>query len=168
MIRFSTRFAAIFIMSSAVAVMGTSALADSKKHGSGKKTFKQPSISASSYKRGRHRGHGSRRFGSNRSVSNSAQSSNVLTMEGGRFAWVTYEDAAPSGLRELVSTSPTRSPSKILHVTREQYEEGESRAARREAKMLANIENIRFRYYRPNEAYDERFPSIVYLEPPRR
>ena len=38
------------------------------------------------------------------------------------------------------------------------------RAALREARMLEDWDNLDIRYYRNNEAYDARFPSIVYLE----
>jgi hypothetical protein len=41
---------------------------------------------------------------------------------------------------------------------------GEERAANREVKMRQNIDDIEFGFYRESEAYDVRFPSIVYLE----
>lgn len=71
---------------------------------------------------------------------------------------------ADSFLRNKVTYSPQRSIARILHVTDEQLALGEKRAERREAKMLDQIDTIEFGYYRPNEAYDVRFPSIVYLD----
>lgn len=69
-----------------------------------------------------------------------------------------------SHLRNKVSYMRRRARSKIIKVSPAMKRLGEERAARREAKMLANIENLDIRYYRDNEAYDARYPSIVYLE----
>lgn len=77
-------------------------------------------------------------------------------------------DLTSGFLREKVTYSPTRSRAKIIHVSDRMKRLGEERAARREARMLRNIKNIKFGYYRKNEAYDVRFPSIVYLDTPRR
>lgn len=78
------------------------------------------------------------------------------------------EDFSESFLREKVTIMHSRSGPKILQVTQEQFVMGESRAARREQRMLDNFENIDIRYYRPNEAYDVRFPSVVYLDSIRK
>jgi hypothetical protein len=67
-------------------------------------------------------------------------------------------------MRDKVSDSPRRSASKIIHVSYKMLQLGESRAAKREARMLKEMENLDIRYYRDNEAYDARFPSIVYLD----
>ena len=69
-----------------------------------------------------------------------------------------------SHLRNKVSYMRSRSGAKIIKVSEKMKRLGEERAALREAKMLENWDNLDIRYYRNNEAYDARFPSIVYLE----
>lgn len=69
-----------------------------------------------------------------------------------------------SHLRNKVNISPRRSASKIIRVSDEMKRLGEERAANREVKMRQNIDDIEFGFYRESEAYDVRFPSIVYLE----
>ena len=69
-------------------------------------------------------------------------------------------------LRNKVSYSPLRTMSKIIHVSDEMLELGEERAARREERMIDQIDEIDIRFYRDNEAYDVRYPSIVYLKMP--
>ena len=71
-------------------------------------------------------------------------------------------------LRQKVSYSQTRSLAKIIHVSDEMKDLGEIRAARRESRMLQEIDTIEFGFYRDNEAYDMRFPSIVYLDKLRK
>ncbi len=73
------------------------------------------------------------------------------------------EDLSSSGLREQASIGVIRAPAKILSVSNDLKVLGEKRAARREALFdeATDLPNIRF--YRPNEAYDRRFPSVVYL-----
>ena len=78
------------------------------------------------------------------------------------------EDFSDSFLREKTAIQRPGSEAKILHVTPEQRELGESRAARREARMLERFDETEFGYYRPNEAYNIRFPSVVYLDIIRR
>ncbi|MCJ8310946.1 MAG: hypothetical protein HRU27_18620 [Rhizobiaceae bacterium] len=69
-----------------------------------------------------------------------------------------------SHLRNKVSVMRTRAGAKIIKVSEKMKRLGEERAAKREAKMMAEFDNLDIRYYRNNEAYDARFPSIVYLE----
>ena len=69
-----------------------------------------------------------------------------------------------SHLRNKVSTSPRRPGAKIIRVTERQKQLGEARAAIREARMIEQIDKLDIRFYRDTEAYDARFPSIVYLE----
>ena len=69
-----------------------------------------------------------------------------------------------SHLRNKVSVMRSRSGAKIIKVSERMKRLGEERAAIREAKMLDEMDNLDIRYYRDNEAYDARFPSIVYLE----
>lgn len=69
-----------------------------------------------------------------------------------------------SHLRNKVSYMRTRAGAKIIKVSEKMKRLGEERAAKREAKMLEQMDNLDIRYYRDNEAYDARFPSIVYLE----
>lgn len=73
-----------------------------------------------------------------------------------------------SQLRNKVSYYPRRTRSKFLHVTAEQLALGEERAARRDERMMAQMDSLDIRYYRDTEAYDARFPSIVYLDLIRR
>lgn len=84
--------------------------------------------------------------------------------------WLDYHAEPDYGgpLREKVVYSKQSSASKIIHVSEKMKQLGEARAARREAAMLENLDSIEFRFYRPNEAYDVRFPSIVYLDKLRR
>lgn len=77
-------------------------------------------------------------------------------------------DFSDSFLREKAVYQPSRSAAKIQQVSYEQWELGEARAARREAKMLEELDSIDIRFYRPNEAYDARFPSVVYLDTIRK
>ena len=69
-----------------------------------------------------------------------------------------------SHLRNKVSSSPRRPGAKIIRVTERQKRLGEARAAIREARMIEQIDKLDIRFYRDTEAYDARFPSIVYLE----
>ncbi|NKB52051.1 MAG: hypothetical protein GKR97_07500 [Rhizobiaceae bacterium] len=69
-----------------------------------------------------------------------------------------------SHLRDKVNQMRRRSGSKIIRVSEKMKRLGEERAARREAKMLKQIDNVDIRFYRNSEAYDARYPSIVYLE----
>ena len=69
-----------------------------------------------------------------------------------------------SFLRNKVSTSRRRPGAKILRVTERQKQLGEARAAIREARMIEQIDELDIRFYRDTEAYDARYPSIVYLE----
>jgi len=69
-----------------------------------------------------------------------------------------------SHLRNKVSIVRRRPGSKIIRVSEKMKRLGEERAAIREEKMLKQIDNIDIQFYRDNEAYDVRFPSIVYLE----
>ena len=78
------------------------------------------------------------------------------------------QDFSDSFLREKATYSPSRSAAKVLRVTPEQLQIGEARAARREARMLEQIDQLDIRFYRPNEAYDARFPSVVYLDSVRK
>ena len=69
-----------------------------------------------------------------------------------------------SQLRNKVSYYPRRTRSKFIRVTAEQLALGEERAARRDERMMAQMDDLDIRYYRDTEAYDARFPSIVYLD----
>ncbi len=69
-----------------------------------------------------------------------------------------------SHLRNKVSVMRRRPGSKIIRVSEKMKRLGEARAAIREEKILKEIDNIDIRFYRDNEAYDARYPSIVYLE----
>ncbi len=69
-----------------------------------------------------------------------------------------------SHLRNKVSNIRRRSGSKFIRVSEKMKRLGEEIAAKREAKMLKQIENVDIRFYRLSEAYDVRYPSIVYLE----
>lgn len=69
-----------------------------------------------------------------------------------------------SQLRNKVSYYPRRTRSKFIRVTAEQLALGEERAARRDERMMAQMDSLDIRYYRDTEAYDARFPSIVYLD----
>lgn len=80
-----------------------------------------------------------------------------------------YEPDLTAGfLREKVRYSPTRSRAKIIHVSSAMKKLAEKRAAAREALYYKEADKIEFRYYRPNEAYDVRFPSVVYLDALRK
>lgn len=74
------------------------------------------------------------------------------------------DDMRAGQLQEKVRYSPRRSMSKIIHVSEEMKELGEERAERREARMIEQMDQLDIRFYRDNEAYDARFPSIVYLD----
>ncbi|MEP1208332.1 MAG: hypothetical protein ABJM29_08840 [Rhizobiaceae bacterium] len=69
-----------------------------------------------------------------------------------------------SFLRNKVSVMRRRPGSKIIHVSEKMKQLGEERAAKREERMLEQIDKLDIRFYRDNEAYDARFPSIVFLE----
>ena len=71
-------------------------------------------------------------------------------------------------LQNKVTYSPRKSAAKIIHVSDQMKRLGEARAAVREANLLRNIDNIKFKYYRPNEAFDVRFPDVVYLDSIRK
>ena len=75
------------------------------------------------------------------------------------------EGARQSGhLRNKVSVMRSRPGAKIIRVSEKMKRLGEERAAKREARMLEELDNLDIRYYRDSEAYDARFPSIVYLD----
>ncbi|MEP0944285.1 MAG: hypothetical protein ABJH63_12610 [Rhizobiaceae bacterium] len=67
-------------------------------------------------------------------------------------------------LRNKVSVMRSRPGAKIIRVSEKMKRLGEERAAKREARMLEELDNLDIRYYRDSEAYDARFPSIVYLD----
>lgn len=69
------------------------------------------------------------------------------------------------GLRELAVPGQTRPAARIIRVPNSLKTLGEERADRR-AEQFDGDEQLRyFRFYRPTEAYDVRFPSVVYLDP---
>jgi len=66
-------------------------------------------------------------------------------------------------LREAVNNGPLRPNAGIIRVTESQKIIGERRAAARARRYNREDTARYFRFYRPNEAYDVRFPSVVYL-----
>jgi hypothetical protein len=100
-------------------------------------------------------------FGDNSSSANSEgfnQSGNngnsVVINEGPR---------EPLGLQITGTFFEKRPGAKVIHVSDELKDLGEERAERRRERLNSGHDNRVFRFYRSNEAYDVRFPSVVYL-----
>ncbi len=66
-------------------------------------------------------------------------------------------------LTEVANDGPLRPKAGIIRVSPAQKQLGRLRAAARYRKLDTENAARYFRYYRPNEAYDARFPSFVYL-----
>ena len=73
--------------------------------------------------------------------------------------------ASPSQgqLTEVLNNGVLRPRAEITSVSERQKIDGERKAAARAQRFRRDGGTIRFRFYRENEAYDERFPSVVYL-----
>ncbi|MGI9353806.1 MAG: hypothetical protein ACR2PF_01375 [Rhizobiaceae bacterium] len=69
-------------------------------------------------------------------------------------------------LTEVANDGPLRPRAKIIQVSDDQKIIGEQRAAGRAGRFNRENGNKYVRFYRDNEAYDVRFPSIVYLNSP--
>lgn len=70
----------------------------------------------------------------------------------------------PLGLRISGTFFDPRPAANIVRVTDDKKTLGEERAERRRDRLNNGTDNRVFRFYRDNEAYDERFPSVVYLK----
>ncbi len=71
---------------------------------------------------------------------------------------------APLGLQLTRTFMEQRAPAKVLTVNNDLKSLGEERAERRRDRYDVDGDKRVFRFYRDNEAYDERFPSVVYLK----
>jgi len=80
--------------------------------------------------------------------------------------WVAYREAdVASKKKRAAEPDPVLRPmARILSVSDEQRELGEERAARREALRRSESKDRIYGFYSEREAYDIRFPSVVYLD----
>lgn len=76
-----------------------------------------------------------------------------------------YAPASPSEgiLTEVANDGPLRPSAGIIRVTQREKIIGEERAAARSRRFNRENSSRYIRFYRDNEAYDVRFPSVVYL-----
>ena len=89
-----------------------------------------------------------------------------IQQSGGNGNSVVVNDGlrAPLGLQITGTFVLPRPPAKIISVTDDLKALGNERAERRRDRLNNGTDNRVFRFYRDNEAYDERFPSVVYLK----
>ncbi len=66
-------------------------------------------------------------------------------------------------LTEVANEGSLRPKAGIIRVSEHQKQLGRQRAALRNRQLDPESAARNFRFYRPNEAYDVRFPSVVYL-----
>ena len=72
--------------------------------------------------------------------------------------------AAPLGLQITGTRVQQRPPAKVIQVSHDLKTLGEERAERQADRLNSHGDERVFRFYRENEAYDVRFPSVVYLK----
>ena len=148
-------------------------MAKGKHHKTYKHKNSQPSLRSFRYDSYRHYGSRNRRshigfpfrgtYGN--SISNSASTGNVEQSGNyGNSVTVNEGPRAPLGLQLTGTFMKQRSPAKVLKVSNDLKSLGEERAERRRDRFDAEGDTRVFNFYRENEAFDVRFPSVVYLK----
>ena len=74
--------------------------------------------------------------------------------------------ANPGGLSLARTYDPVRPSAQIIHVSQELKDLAAAREPGRLARLEREIDDIEIRFRSPTQAYDTRFPSIVFLDSP--